>query len=343
MAESPAGGGLGDSSPEVRAAAPELAEFRRQMYTRTSLDQLPAHLEERYGVPVSEVTELDLGVYRVSRADGSDWVARVFPAARPAPGAAGDAAVLRFVSEGGFPAERCATAEPVSELDGQGVLVTEFVDGAPRGGRRAAVAQAGGLRRLGELLGELHTMPGGPRHPGGAWHHLADGGPRSEIDAARRMLAAAAPLAGSRRALAALRAELDGLDDGAGLPEALLHPDFVLANVVATAQRGLVLVDWTGGGRGPRLWSLGFLLYAVGTPDDLSRVDRTVAGYRQRVMPEPGELDRLAAAVRARPVIFAAWAFCMGRRPVTAAARAAAEARELGDIIAARARAAFAA
>jgi Ser/Thr protein kinase RdoA (MazF antagonist) len=336
-----AGGGSPAGSAGPDEVPPELAEFRREMYTRTSLDWLPAHLEERYGVPVSGVTELDLGVYRVGLGDGRDWVARVFPAARPASGAAGDAELLRFVSEGDFPAERCAVADPVSELDGQRVLVTEYVAGVPRAGRRAAVARAGGLRRLGELLGVLHTMPGGPQRPGGAWHHLADGGPRAEIDAARRMLAAAAPLAGSGRALAALRAELDGLDDCGGLPQALLHPDFVLPNVVASAQRGLVLVDWTGGGRGPRLWSLGFLLYAVGAGGDLARVDRAVAGYRERVTPEPQELDRLAAAVRARPVIFATWGFGMGRAPVAAAARDAAEARERGEVIAARARAAF--
>jgi Ser/Thr protein kinase RdoA (MazF antagonist) len=157
------------------------------------------------------------------------------------------------------------------------------------------------------------------------------------------MLAAAAPLADDPAALAALAAELDGLDDGDGLPQALLHPDFVMDNVVASAERGMVLVDWTGGGRGPRAWSLGFLLYALGAAGDLARVDRAVAGYRDRVRPEPEELDRLAAAVRARPVIFAAWGFAMGRQPVTTAARAAAEAREQGKIIAARARAAFAA
>ena len=36
----------------------------------------------------------------------------------------------------------------------------------------------GGLRRLGEMLGVLQTLEGGPdavRRPGGAWHHMADG------------------------------------------------------------------------------------------------------------------------------------------------------------------------
>ena len=82
---------LADSSPEVEEAAPELAGLRRQLYSRTSLDRLPAHLAERYGVEVGGVSQLDLGVYRADLKDGSSWVARVFPAARPAAGAAGDA------------------------------------------------------------------------------------------------------------------------------------------------------------------------------------------------------------------------------------------------------------
>src|ERR1035438_7103719 len=58
-------------------------------------DTLPAHLEARYGIQVDRLAELDLGVYRVSRRDGSDWVARVFAADRPIAAAEGDAALLR--------------------------------------------------------------------------------------------------------------------------------------------------------------------------------------------------------------------------------------------------------
>jgi Ser/Thr protein kinase RdoA (MazF antagonist) len=325
---------------ETSQTGPELAEYTRRMDPRTTVDQLPAHLQEHYGVEVAGVAELDLGVYRVSLRDGASWVARVLPASRPAAETAADADVLRFVAEHDFPAERCAAPAPVSVLDGQAVLVTEYVDGVRGDERRALIRAQGGLPRLGELLGELHALPAGPERPGGAWHHLADGGPRQEIDAARRMLRAAAGRSDDRAAYAALEAELAGLDDCAGLPEALIHPDFVLPNVVASADRGMVLVDWTGAGRGPRLWSLGFLLLAVAAREDPQRVDRTMAGYRRRVQPEPEELARLAAAVRARPVIFAAWGFAMGRQSVAAAARAAAGARGLGEIIANRARAA---
>jgi aminoglycoside phosphotransferase (APT) family kinase protein len=321
-------------------AGPELAEFTRRMYTRSSVDRLPAHLGACYGVEVAAVSELDLGVYRVSLGDGGSWVARLLPAARPAAETQADAEVLRFMSECDFPAERCAVAAPVSVLDGQSVLVTHYADGVRRDARRALIAERGGLRRLGELLGQLHTLPGGPDRRGGAWHHLADGGPRQEIEAAGRMLQAAAGLADDPAAHAALAAELASLDDCAGLPEALIHPDFALPNVVASPERGLVLVDWTGAGVGPRLWSLGFALFAF-AGDDPGRIDRAVAGYRRRVQPEPEELERLAAAVRARPVIFAAWRFCMGRQPATAAARAAAQARERAEVIADRARAAF--
>jgi Ser/Thr protein kinase RdoA (MazF antagonist) len=307
---------------------------------------LGAHLESIYGTPASNITELDQGVFRIDRPDGPSWVARLFPLGRPAGAAAGDADVLRFLADHDFPAERGATAEPVSVLDGHDVLVTEFVEGVPRLERRAAIRDAGGLRLLGDLLGRLHTFPvqaGSPTRPGGAWHHLAEGHPADEVAAAATLLGQAESLIGpdQRPAYDLLAAELDGLDPGRGLPEALLHPDFVLANVVASPERGLVLVDWTGAGRGPRLWSLAFLLWAEGVKH-LGRVDLVLEGYRRHVALEPEELARLADVVRARPVIFETWMFCMGRKGLEAAALGVTEARERADAITARARAVWA-
>jgi hypothetical protein len=72
------------------------------------------------------------------------------------------------------------------------VLVTEFVRGAPRAERRDAIRAGGGLRRLGEMFGELQALPadgGATARPGGAWHHLADGTPQAEISAGRTLLA----------------------------------------------------------------------------------------------------------------------------------------------------------
>jgi Ser/Thr protein kinase RdoA (MazF antagonist)/predicted enzyme related to lactoylglutathione lyase len=322
-----------------------LIRFGSEPRRRSGVEHLRAHLESRYGIEVERISQLDLGVFRVDRRDGPNWVARQFPALRPVEAAIGDGEVLRFLAEHDFPAERGATAEPVSVLDGQGVLVTEHIEPVPRQERRVAIRDLGGVRRLGELLGRLHTLPegaGGAARAGGAWHHLADGGPEDEIAAASRLLADAEGLVpvGERGAYASVRTELEGLDGCQGLPPALVHPDFVLANVIASADRGLAVVDWTGAGRGPRLWSLAFLLYAEGAKD-LRRVDLVVSGYRRHVNLEPEELSRLVSALRARPLAIDVWAFCMGRTTIADVARRVAVIGELAEAVGARAQEAF--
>ena len=312
--------------------------------------RLRAHLETRYGITVDAMTELDLGVWRIGRADGPDWVARWFPARRAAEAVAGDAAILRYLAAHEFPAERCAADDPVSVLDGGSVLVTEWADPVPRPQRRDAIRAAGGLSHLGALLGRLHTLDttsaasaggaGAVARPGGAWHHLADGLPSAEVAAASRMLAEAAPLIpdAERAAFDALRAEVAALDTAEGLPEGLIHPDFVLANVVATPG-GMVLVDWAGTGRGPRLWSLAFLLYAEAAKEP-RRAGAVLLGYREHVTLEAEELDRLGAVARTRPLILRAWSVCMGRTTPTEAMTAASETKAMTEMIAARVRAA---
>lgn len=314
--------------------------------------RLRAHLETRYGIAVDVMTELDLGVWRVGRTDGPDWVARWFPVRRPIEAVAGDAAILRYLVAHDFPAERCAADEPVFVLDGRPVLITEWADPVPRQQRRDAIRAAGGLSHLGALLGRLHTLdttpaPGaggtgdGPiTRPGGAWHHLADGLPSAEIAAASQMLAEAAPLIpdAERTAFDALRAEVAALDAAEGLPEGLIHPDFVLANVVATPG-GMVLVDWAGAGRGPRLWSLAFLLYAEAAKEP-RRAGVVLHGYREHVTLETEELDRVGAVARARPLILRAWSVCMGQTMPTEAMTADAKTKALTEVIAAQVRAA---
>jgi Ser/Thr protein kinase RdoA (MazF antagonist) len=154
------------------------------------------------------------------------------------------------------------------------------------------------------------------------------------------MLAEAAPVIpdAERAAFGALRTEVAALDAAEGLPEALLHPDFVLANVVATPG-GMILVDWAGAGRGPRLWPLAFLLYAEAVKDP-RRAGAVLLGYREHVRLEAEELDRLGAVAQARPLILGASSVCMGRIPPTQAMAAASEARALTEMIATRVRAA---
>jgi len=307
--------------------------------------RLVSHLESHYGIGVSQVATLDVGVFRIERHDGPSWVARSFPSRRTVDAVVADAEVLRFLAAQEFPAERLAVADPVSVLDGRGVLVTEHVEGVARPERRSAIREMGGLRRLGELLGRLHTLPGAAgavTRAGGAWHHLADGGPGDEVAAAARMLADAEGLVRlvERDRYQLLGDHLEILDACQGLPRALVHPDFVLANVIASPDRGMVVVDWAGAGLGPRLWPLAWLLFAEGAKD-LRRVDLVVAGYRRHVTLEPEELARLDAVLPSRPVILALWAFCMGRRSLADAARDMIRAVELAGAIGAKARAAF--
>jgi Ser/Thr protein kinase RdoA (MazF antagonist) len=319
-------------------------ELTARVEQRSGVDRLPAHLASTYGLRVSRLAELDRGVFRVDRRGGPSWVARLFPAARPVELVHGDAEILRGLEALGFPSERVAATVPVSVLDGQGLLVTEHVPSVPRDQRRAAFRDAGGLAFVGELLARLSALePPGSARDGGAWHHLADGQPAAEIEAARAMLEDAGRLIGhgDRAAYDVLRAELDGIDDGEGLPIGLIHPDLVVPNIVASRAGGLVVVDWAGTGRGPRAWALAFLLWSVGHGGDLRRVDRVVAGYRRHASLDPGEAARLAAIVRARPVVFDVWAFCTGRKTLEEAARDAGGSGARAHAIAERARAAF--
>ena len=156
---------------------------------------------------------------------------------------------------------------------------------------------------------------------------------------ARRRQCRHGALATSTRCVTPWRGSTPATDS----PTAFTHPDFVMANVVAPGDGRMVLVDWSGAGRAPRMWSLGFLLWSVGSGGDLARVDRAVDGYRRRVRPEPEELARLDTLVAARPIVFEAWAFATGRKPLAEAARGLPAIRERAAAIAARARAAFAA
>jgi Ser/Thr protein kinase RdoA (MazF antagonist) len=275
----------------------------RDTYRRPGADALPGHLEDRYGIRVTAVTRLDAGVLRVDRDEEPPWVARLSVAARPLARIEEDAGVLRFLERRGFPAERCAHPEPVSALDGRAVLVTEYLPGKRPSGSPAV------WRKLGDLLGRLHTLPTEPgpsRRPAGSLHHLPqyEGGPDKDLTAAAALLADLdGRVPAEHKQLYELIAELLPEGDGAGgLPEAFVHPDPVRGNVVVTP-RGPVFVDWAGAGTGPRLASLAGLLHSAGprhAPDVL-------AGYREHVRLTADELDRADGVLWIRILWLSAW------------------------------------
>jgi Ser/Thr protein kinase RdoA (MazF antagonist) len=288
--------------------------------------RLVEHLERRHAVRVAGASRLDQDVYRIDLDGGPDWVARVFPPARAREAVAGDASILRRLEEAGFPAERCAVPEAVSDLDEDGtVLVTTFVEGErARDGRSYAY--------LGALLGRLHAATGTARsgvlsRPGGAWHHVCpQGALEDELDAAAALLGGLVgrlPPRDRARAVSLRRQLLD--IDLRGLPEALLHPDFVPVNTIVTVDDRRVLVDWAGAGRGPRVWSLGFLLYATGGSPRL--IELVASRYARHVEVTEEELAALPDAILERPLVFAAWHAAHRARPFLQIEREIAEAR----------------
>lgn len=309
--------------------------FKATAYGRTGIDRLAGHLAQTYDWDVVSTTQLDGGVFRIDTGGAGSFVARVFPAARPLAAAETDAAVLAFVADHDYPAER--VVEPaVSVHDAQPVLVTRFVDGTNLRGD-ASPATFG---RLGTLLGALHTLPDRPWPAGGGWHSLSvhGGGRDADVAALRALLADVASRATTvdQAALETLRSELASLDVGDGLPRALTHPDFATPNAIRAPDGGLVLVDWTGAGAAPRIQSLGLLLACTGGNPLL--VDAVMRGYRQHVTLEAEERERLPDAIRGFGLVLACWGIVyFGSSPHSVVAGLAAG-RTLASTIAGRAR-----
>jgi Ser/Thr protein kinase RdoA (MazF antagonist) len=284
-----------------------------RMFERQGADTLPGHLEESCGITIAKMTQLDIGVFRVDRSDkGAPLVARLFSAARPFAAAEADLAVLRFLAEVGFPAERPLAEGALSRHAGQAVLVTGFVRQAQKAKRPAYP-----ILRLGAMIGRLHGLPvpAGADRPAGALHHFADGTMADELRAAAGWLESVqyrAP-AGSGAAFETVRAAVGAADGGDGLPEGFVHPDPVPKNVIFTAG-GPVLVDWTGAGRGPRLASMALVLRSSWAAVPFMK------GYARKVILTDEERDRLAGLLFSRQLIDLVFRLC--REPESAVTRA---------------------
>lgn len=292
-------------------------ETWRLIRHREAVDTLAAHLEHTYNIDVTNLAQLDAGVYRVDRRDGPAWVARMFPAVRPFERAQGDADVLRFLEPHDFPAERLAHADPLSMHAGQAVLVTEFVDGSQLADRSEQTFHA-----LGEMLGRLHTLPaaaGGVARQAGAIHAftLDEGSLADEVADAMSWLAEAEIPAEHKSSYDELREQMSRIDFGDHLPQALLHPDPVPKNFIATPAGNLVAIDWTGAGRGPRAHSLAFLLLCAVRESrwkaDSPRADAVIEGYRKHVQLEDAEFPAIADAMPLHVLVGDCATFCLGR------------------------------
>lgn len=300
--------------------APAFDAVLAGMHERVGVDTLPAHLETAHGITVAKLQQLDVGVFRVDRVDhGPTLVARLFSAARAHAAAEADLAVLRYLADIGFPAERPVAERPLSIHDGQSVLVTEFVRGAPRAKRPAYP-----IVTLGRVIGRLHTLPVPPAadRAAGALHHFAQGTMADELRAAAGWLDAVEARVPSAGVLAfdRLRAEVAAADGGGGLPEGFVHPDPVPKNAIFTAG-GPVLIDWTSAGRGPRLASMTLVLRSGWAAVPFMK------GYTRKISLDAAERERLAGLLFSRALIDLSFRVCLDPGTTPSAARKAASLR----------------
>ena len=302
-----------------------------------SPEKLKEHLETCLGVKVENISILDLNVHRVDIDNGPTWIVRIFK--QPYSEVEDLAKILEHLQQQGFPAEACVSQKTLFDFSSdERVLITGFAPGSrPERNRRT-------FGRLGKLLGRLHCLPvpEGLRR-GGAWHHLsASGGISEECEAAKTKLDAfkAQAAADKHDYVERLNFELSALDRfEEDLPLAIVHPDFVPANVIEnSATDAWTIIDWAGAGHGPRLISLGPLLMAAGARGRLTLVDAVMAGYSSHVSLDESELDHLSAAIRARPLAIACWEVSVGRKEPAEVLQGLSKLLELADNIAGRVR-----
>src|SRR5580693_8224697 len=303
-------------------ALTDLEGLGARMHHEPAADRLLAHLRDRYGIDPVTATKLSVHktyVFRIDRNDGSPWVARAFPPARPRAGVEGDAAILRFLERQNYPAERLAADDAVSDFDGSAVLVTRFVEGVPLPDGAAKFAM------MGELLGRLHALPydDSVSRPGGASGEdpSHEGTPRQDLLASLSFLDAVDTKvsAAERERFEQLRDQVRSADDGHGLPEGLLHGNLLHApDHAVLSELGPVAINWKASGRGPRLADFAYLIWGTGSWNprrpNQEWIDAAVNAYRRHVEPTEDELDRLEAVMYIRTLYLACFGY---RRAVT--------------------------
>lgn len=289
---------------------------------------LKAHLEQRYRIRIDSILPIDddpatrprdswPGHYPstlvVKHSGGQQWIARVFSSsADQVSRVEGDAAILQFLAAHHFPAERVAHDVPVTVLDGNGIIVTKFIDGG-----RPSVASPAVWSEMADLLGRLHNLPqlgGTIARDGGAEEHgngLHVGRPKEDLTAAMSFLVSVEDnvSAAASEKFEWLRDQVENADDAEGLPEALTHSNYHPWAAVGTPGN-ISIVGWAGAGRGPRLPALAWLLRTAAERNGAENVAAVMRGYRQQVQLTDQELDRLPSILNMRPL----WLECLGFR-----------------------------
>jgi Ser/Thr protein kinase RdoA (MazF antagonist) len=303
-----------DTGQRYTEALVDLEGIGERIFHKPDSERLLGHLRDRYHVdPIAanQVSRHNNNVLKIDLRDGDSWIARVYPPSRPRVGVEGDAAILRFLEEQDYPAERLAADEAVSEFDGSSMLVTRFLECEPLPGGSESLAM------MGDLMGRLHALPPNDAvsRPGGASGDDAtrQGSPRQDLLAALSFLDAVdSKVPDENRAeFEQLRDQVRNTDDGTGLPEGLLHGNLLNnPDHAVLTKDGPVAINWKAAGIGPRLADFAYLMWGAPWTPGGGGVEAAVNAYRQHIEPTDEELDRLEAVMYIRPLYLT----CFGYR-----------------------------
>ena len=127
------------------------------------------------------------------------------------------------------------------------------------------------------------------------------------------------------------------------LPQCIVHPDFVPANIIEEptptgdgVPTKWTIVDWTGAGIGYRIVSLGFLLGVGARRGKMVLVDAAMKGYSEHIKLHETELEVLSLATYARFFTIDCWQVAMGREKAQSLVDGLPKLVELGDNVAKR-------
>jgi Ser/Thr protein kinase RdoA (MazF antagonist) len=288
-------------------ALTNLEGIQERLFHEPAADHLIEHLQNRYNIEITAATKTSQHndhVFRIDIRESHPWIARVFPPARPKSAVDGDAAILRFLENQDYPAERLAADPAVSGFENSSVLVTRFVNG------EQLPASTEKNRMMGDLLGRLHALTPGDSvtRPGGAGGEDSRhaGNPKQDLLAALSFLDAVSTkiTAPYRERFETLREQVRTADDGSGLPEALVHgnllhnPDHALLT-----NHGPVAINVKSAGIGPRIADLANLMWGA-TWSGPEGVTTAADAYRNHIQLTDEELERFESVMYIRPLYY---------------------------------------
>lgn len=287
-------------------------------------NHLVAFLEMQYatrGVTLHPLASTWKQVYHVQRADGPDWVVRLFPTANeesPTLDVTMQAALLDHLARHAFPAERAiraADGSTVSRYADHAVLVTTYLGPSLQAwqatlGETDPVHQVAGaapfdyapatFQAWGAALGQLHALALDSE----LIIPITNERPRPQLTWASEYLSSVADQVtpAQQAQYDALTQSLHTIDSCEDLAFTLVHGDCGLSNAILLPSGQVALIDWDWAGLGPPVIDLGWLLSncfvkATQTINPVA-IAAVAAGYSQYRQLTAAELARLTDATQ---------------------------------------------